>query len=63
MGGKTKLPYFKGCDIELAGADTPSSYKYDPKHNSIKETQAEWSQSKTKRFYENSAHTNMLKQV
>ena len=63
MQGKTKLPYFKGCDIELMGADTPSSYKYNPTHSLIKETPSEWSQSKTKRFYEPAAHTNMLKQV
>lgn len=35
--GKNKLPYFKGCDIELMGAGTPSAGIYDPSHSLIKE--------------------------
>lgn len=47
---KTKLPYFKGSEIEFKGSDSPSLSKYAPNHKWAKESSSNWTQSKQERF-------------
>ena len=50
MGPKTKVPYFKGFEIEFVGKDAPGVNRYMPSHNYVRMSLPEWSQAKGARF-------------
>jgi hypothetical protein len=50
FANKTKLPYFKGSEVDFKGSDSPSLSTYTPNDKWIKEDCSKWSQSKKPRF-------------
>ena len=51
FSNKTKLPYYKGWEVEFLGADSPSVSKYTPKHNFTNPNTLVMEMPKQERFY------------